>query len=210
MKRVAVCLTSLVVMVAARAELPLINDPANDPAWRALFTHLAETHRRQSAFEERRYFAFRKTPVMLTGEMRMDPARGLSLHYAAPEARTMIVDAKGILLRDARGRERAAPSDRRADAATHALVDVLRFDVAALQKSFELRGQRAGDAWTLSFVPRDRALAAATGTVLVTGEHERPQKIEMIQSANQRVEILIGETHDDVVFTAEELARFFR
>ena len=51
----------------------LLADPANDPAWRDLFTKLAPTKTRQSKFEERRFFPFRKEPVVLTGEVRIVP-----------------------------------------------------------------------------------------------------------------------------------------
>ena len=38
-----------------------LTDPANDPAWRDLIAALKPNKTRQSAFEERRYFPFRKT-----------------------------------------------------------------------------------------------------------------------------------------------------
>jgi hypothetical protein len=192
------------------AELPLIADAAHDPAWRELWAQLAPGKARESAFEERRYFPFRRDPVILTGEIRIMPDRGLSLHYLTPEQRVLIADAKGLLLRDAAGRSHSPPGDPRARAALAALVDVLRFDLPELQRSFVLRGRRDGDAWTLTFIARDRDLAAALGTLVLTGERARLCKIEMIRSANQRIEVLIGETHEDAVFTADELSRFFR
>ena len=199
-----------------RAETPLISpetllaDPARDPAWSELLARLAPNQTRQSTFEERRYFPFRKTPVILKGEIRIVPALGLSLRYLEPEARVMIVDAKGLLMRDEQGRERAAPSDSRAQEATSALVNILRFDLPALQKSFALHGRREGDAWTLAFVPRDPSLVASLGTLIVSGEKLRLAKIEMIKSPTQRIEILIGETRENVIFTGDTLTRFFR
>src|SRR5688500_1399471 len=74
----------------------LIN-PGSDPAWRELFATLASNKTRQSSFEERRYFPFRKTPVVLHGEIRIVPELGLSLRYVQPEPRVMIVDRKGLL-----------------------------------------------------------------------------------------------------------------
>lgn len=195
---------------AIGAEPPLIADAAHDPAWRELLAQLAPNKARESAFEERRYFPFRRDPVVLTGEIRIMPGRGLSLRYLTPEPRVLIADAKGLLMRDAAGRDRSFPDDPRAQAATAALVDILRFDLPELQQSFVLRGWRDGDAWSLTFAARDRALAAALGKLVLTGERGRLRKIEMIRSASQRIEILIGETREDAVFTADELARFFR
>ena len=201
---------------AGRAESALVStetllaDPAHDPAWSALFEKLAVNKTRQSAFEERRYFPFRKTPVVLKGEIRIVPELGLSLRYREPEARIVIVDGKGLLMRDDEGRERSAPADSRAQAVTQALVNVLRFDLTALKESFEFHGRRSGEAWTLAFVPRDPALAGAVGTLVVNGEAGRLTKIEMVKSDTQRIEILIGETREDVVFTGDTLKRFFR
>jgi hypothetical protein len=208
----------LLLVFAARlaaAEPPvgadtLLADPAHDPAWAELFARLAPGKARFSLFEERRYLPFRKTPLVLKGEIRIVPDRGLSLRYLEPEHRVMIVDAKGLLMRDEEGRERAAPSDSRAQAITSALVDVLRFDLPALQKSFAIHGQREGPAWTLAFVARDPAIADMIGTVVVSGEEARLGRIEMNKSANQRIEILISGTQEDVIFTGAVLDRYFR
>jgi outer membrane lipoprotein-sorting protein len=200
--------------VAALAQLVApetrLEDPARDPVWKDLFTQLAPNKTRQSMFEERRYFPFRKAPVVLRGEIRIVPERGLSLRYLEPEARILIVDSKGLLMRDAEGRERPAPSDSRAQAATSALVHVLRFDLDALRKEFTVHGRREGEAWALAFVPRDENFAKMIGTLAVHGQRNTLQKIEMVKSATQRIEITIRETREDVLFTGDTLKRFFR
>ena len=196
--------------VAVRAELPLIPDAAHDPAWRELFAQLAPTRSRQSGFEERRYFPFRKDPVVLTGEIRFAPGHGLSLSYRTPDARVLIADDKGLLMRDDQGRERAPPSDDRAQGATTALVNVLHFNLPELEKSFSVHGRREGAGWAVAFVPRDAQLAASFGTLTLTGEESRPRKIEIVRSPTQRIEILLGEPKDGVIFTGEVLRRFFR
>ena len=185
-------------------------DPTNDPAWRELFARLAPKKTRQSTFQERRYFPFRKTPVVLQGEIRIVPERGLSLRYLEPEPRILIVDRKGLLMRDNLGREQAAPSDSRAQTATAALGHVLRFDFEALKKEFEVHGRRSDAAWTLAFVPRDPTFANLLGILTVSGEQHALRKIEMIKTPTQRIEITIKETQEDVLFTADTIRRFFR
>ena len=187
-----------------------LSDPAKDPAWRELFAQLAPNKTRQSTFEERRYFPFRKTPVVLRGEIRIVPELGLSLRYLEPEPRILIVDKKGLLMRDDAGQERAAPSDSRAQAATSAMVHVLRFDFDALQKDFEVHGRRDGTRWALAFVPRDPNFANLLGVLTVSGEQNALRTIEMIKSPTQRIEIAIRETQEDVLFTADTIRRFFR
>ena len=188
----------------------LLNDPAGDPAWRELFTRLAPNKTRLSKFEERRFFPFRQEPVVLTGEIRIVPELGLSLRYLTPEPRVLIVDARGVLMRDEGGEERTPPADSRAQAATSALVRVLRFDLAALQRDFAVHGRREGQAWTLAFVPRDPAFAALLGTLSVSGEDTVLRSIAMVKSPTQRIEIRIRDTVEDVLFTADTLRRFFR
>ena len=185
-------------------------DPANDPAWRDLFTQLAPNKTRQSKFEELRYFPFRKTPTVLRGEIRIVPEVGLSLRYLEPEPRLLIVDQKGLLMRDDSGQDRAAPSDSRAQAATSALVHVLRFDLTALKKDFDVHGRREGKSWSLGFVPRDPNFANLLGVLTVSGEGSVLQKIEMIKSPTQRIEITVRDTQEDVLFTGDTLRRFFR
>lgn len=185
-------------------------DAARDPAWRALFEQLAPNKTRQSKFEEHRYFPFRKEPVRLEGEIRIVPELGLSLRYLRPEPRVLIIDQKGLLMRDAEGRDRPAPSDSRAVTATSALVHVLRFDLAALEKEFVLYGRQRGDAWELAFVPRDPTFANLLGVLVVSGERGTLRKIEMIKSPTQRIEITIRDTQENVLFTGDTLRRFFR
>ena len=212
--RLLILLLGLAAVAASGAEpdltspATLIRDAASDPAWKDLFDRLAPGKNRLSHFEERRYFSFRRTPIVLTGEIRISPDRGLSLHYLTPEPRIVIVDRQGLLLRDAHG-ERALSADSQFQAIT-ALFDVLRFDLPQLQKNFELHGWQEAGVWTLALVPRHPPLAGFLSALVVSGEEARPDKIELIESGGQRIEILIGETQEDVVFTPGELARYFR
>ncbi len=192
------------------SEANRLPDPARDPAWRELVDRLAPNKTRQSAFEERRYFPFRKAPVVLTGEIRIVPEVGMSLRYLTPEERVMIVDEQGLLFRDRAGREQPAPEDSRAQAATAALVNVLRFDLAKLQREFVIHGRRDGAAWTLAFVPREPAFAQLLGVLTVAGEDHRLRRIEMVKSPSQRIEIDIRDTREDVLFTGDTYRRFFR
>ncbi|MEO7600269.1 MAG: outer membrane lipoprotein carrier protein LolA [Opitutus sp.] len=192
------------------SEAHVLNQPAQDPAWRELFSKLGKPENRYSRFEERRYFAFRDKPVVLPGEIRIHPERGLSLSYSGPKAHVLIIDEKGVLMRDQRGRERAAPDDSRARAATSALASILRFDLNALEKQFVVHGLREGDDWTLGFVPRDPSLTNTLGTIVVHGKAAALDKIEMLKSGEERIEILITDAQSDVIFPMDVLKRFFR
>jgi len=207
------CLASPAVL---RAGPPLLSpataipDPAHNPAWNGLFSGLAPRETRESFFEERRTFPFRRNPVVLTGEIRIAPGRGLSLHYLTPESRVLIVDGRGLLMRDDLGRDLPAPADARAQAAITALVDILRFDVAELQRNFDVHGIRDGAAWTLAFVPRDKALAENLTALIVSGDHDNVSAIELFTSPRQHIDIIVHGARKNVAFTAGEWARYFR
>ena len=108
---------------------PVIAPGGSDAAWQPLFTALAAQGSIWSAFTEQRWFLFRKTPIILKGELRFSPVRGLSLQYREPETRTIIADDHGLAMRDARGRTHEVPSDPRAMGLTTALLPIMRFDL---------------------------------------------------------------------------------
>ncbi|CAM2806034.1 hypothetical protein [Rariglobus hedericola] len=182
----------------------------NDASWLPLVADLKAKPPLKAVFNENRYFPFRKGPAKLTGEIRLDPVRGLSLHYLTPEDRLMVVDEKGGFMMDERGRRRELPDDPRAQAATKALLNVLRFDLPELAKNFLLYGARDGSSWRFTFVPNPGPLASVLNPITVTGDNGLVKTIEMRKAAAQRVEILIGETKTGVTFNEAELTKFFR
>ncbi|HLP00963.1 MAG TPA: outer membrane lipoprotein carrier protein LolA [Opitutaceae bacterium] len=217
MKRVPLSLSILLLLLAPalRAEIPSAPGPElvigeNDAAWRPLFDALAAQGAVYSSFTEHRWFSVRKEPVVLHGELRHSAERGLSLRYVKPEEQVLVVDAQGLLMRNAQGRTRTMAADPRAPRIDAALLPVLRFDLPALLKLFSLRAARDGDDWRLDFTPRTPELARTLSTLTVEGSGEAVRRLEFRRSAKQRVEVLIGETRTGVTFSADEVKRFFR
>ena len=122
----------------------------------------------------------------------------------------MIVDERGLLLRDDRGHSREVPPDPRSGNINAALLPVLRFDQKELAKTFFLRAARAGSAWRLDFEPRDAALAKIVGRIIVWGEDAKVKQLEFRRSNSQRVEIIIDDSQAGVVFSDAEQKQFFR
>lgn len=209
----ALALGLCVTLAPAAEPDPLVN-PANRlppaaPAWSDLVAAFARQPDTTADFTERRQFPFRNEPVELTGVVRVSADRGLSLHYLAPDERTVILDPRGMLIR-ARAGEKAPPADPRATAAHEALRHVLRLDFAALEKDFELYGRRDGRNWTLALVPRTKDLQRSIGRITVDGEAAAIRRIELRRSAKQVIEILIAAPRPPAAFTAEELKAYFR
>jgi len=181
---------------------------ATAPAWRDLIESFAHHPDTTADFTERRRFPFRKQPVVLTGEVRVSVTRGLSLRYVTPDDRTVVLDAKGVLIRTPSG-ETAPPSDPHAAADT-ALRHILEFDLPTLDHDFEIYGERVGPTWSLAFVPRTAALRHNVGRITVGGEGANVRRIEIRRTATQSIEIAIGPPRPPAPFTAEEIRRFFR
>jgi hypothetical protein len=181
----------------------------DDPAWGRLAAGLREQSTVTADFTEERWFAFKRTPTILHGEVRISAERGVSLRYLDPEEQIVIIDGKGTLLRSATG-DRSPPSDPRASAANFALLHLMRLDLAKLEPDFELYGQRAGPAWTLVLVPRAEELRRTLGQIAVQGEGAAVSRIELRRSATQRVEIIVMPPRPTAAFTPDEIRRFFR
>ena len=210
----ALAMLALCVTFAHAADAdPLVNPEhrlaPTAPAWSDLVAAFARNPDVTADFTERRFFPFKKDPVELAGEVRVSGTRGLSLHYTAPEVRTVILDDRGVLVRAPAG-EKAAPADPRAAAANDALLHILHFDFVALYKDFELYGQRDGTAWTLALVPRTDTLRRSVGRITVAGEAASIRHIEIRRTARQAIEIIIAPPRPPAAFTAEELKEFFR
>lgn len=190
--------------VAIAPENRIVSDA---PAWRELAAAFARQPDSTADFTEKRYFPFSTVPIVLKGEVRVSRALGLSLHYTAPEERVVILDAGGILVRDASGQN--APPDPRAAMANGALLGILRFDFSALEKEFELYGRRAGEAWSIALVPRAEAMRRALGHLHVAGSGPAVLRIELRRSARQHVDIELAAPRP-AAFAAGEARRFFR
>jgi hypothetical protein len=181
---------------------------SNAAEWRELAEQFTRQPDATADFQEKRFFPFRKDPVVLTGEVRVSRAKGLSLRYATPEERTVILDERGVLVRE-RGSEKAAPDDPRARAANEAMWHVLRFDLEALREKFDVYGRRDAAGWSLALVPRDEAVRRAIGDIFVTGEGAVVRQILLRRSAKQHIDIDIASPRLEP-FSPEDVKRYFR
>ncbi len=179
------------------------------PEWHDFVAASAHQTELTADFTERRYFPFKREPVELAGEVRFSATRGLSLHYTAPEDRTIILDAKGMLIRGAAD-EKALPADPRVRAANDALLHLLRFDFVELEKDFEIFGERIGASWTLVILARDEATRRGIRSITVAGEAMAVRRIELRHSSKQYVEIIAAPPRPPAAFTDEEVKRYFR
>ena len=195
---------------AAQDQGALLSPGAGEAEWRPLIDSLASKETVRASFTERRFFPFRREPMLLKGVLRISPERGLSLEYTNPEESVLVADAAGLLLRDRDGRTREMPSGSRETGAIASLLPIMRFDFAALYPRFFIRGYRSGADWRFEFTPRDPEAARALGAITVAGAGKEVLHLEFRRSSSQRVEIEVGETRTGEPFSPADLKRFFR
>lgn len=183
-------------------------DPS-DPGWRSLVESFAQRDNITANFAEQRWFPFRNKPVELTGEVRVSKDRGLSLHYRTPEQRVIIVDQHGLLVRE-HGSDSGGPSDPRATAVNDALLRILRLDLVALQRDFEVRGRLSGTEWAITLLPKREDLRRIIGEISVSGGGAAVSRIELKHSPKQFVDIRMSQPLPNRPFSPAELKEYFR
>jgi hypothetical protein len=188
----------------------LLSPGAGEAEWRPLVDSLASKGTVRAAFTERRFFPFRREPMLLKGVLRISPERGLSLEYTSPEESVLVADEAGLVLRERDGRTREMPARSREAGAIASLLPIMRFDLAALYPRFLVRAFRTGAEWRFEFTPRDPEAARALGAITVGGAGTDVLRLVFRRSASQRVEIDVGETRTGEPFSAADLKLFFR
>ncbi len=159
-------------------------------------------------FTESRFTPLKKTAVVVTGTVRIDRARGLSLTYTQPRAPVVILDEQGLLLRHPDGREQTAPAEATTD--LRLLHALFVFDLATLEKSYALSATENSDnSWALVFTRRPEAVSTYRELTLM-GQADRLTRIILTKTPRLRTELALAPPQLDPRFSPEELTRYFR
>lgn len=191
--------------------LPVLAEPyaaeLNAP-WRVRLAELAKPRTLTAAFSEARHTPLKKKPVVVTGTVRIDRARGLSLSYDQKHSPVVILDSQGLLLRREDGREQTAPPEAQND--LRLLHALFAFDLTTLEKSYALTASDTGaGAWTLTFTRRPEAIASYVELTLA-GEADRLTAITLAKTPNLRTAITVSPPQIDAGFNDADLVRYFR
>lgn len=176
--------------------------------WRERIASLAKPRTVSATFTEHRHTPVKKRPVVVTGTVRIDRSRGLSLSYDQRRAPVVILDDQGLLLRHPDGREQAAPPEAEND--LRLLHALFAFDLETLGQSYAIAASESGDgSWQLLFSRLPESEAAYRELVL-KGDDARLTSITLAKAHNNKTEILVDAPRLDAGFTDEERARYFR
>lgn len=189
---------------------PVIDSVLGAVEWTPLINSIASKGALHSTFTEQRWFGFKKTPVELRGELRFSPERGLCLNYLGEDPRMVILDSQGVLLRDGKGRQKAAPNDSKVSDLVRSILSIMQLDLAQLRESFELHGVREGVDWRLDFEPRTKEHARNFGSITIFGRDQEVRHLVFRRGTQSRVEIFITQTQAVSEFSAAERTKYFR
>lgn len=177
-------------------------------AVRARLETLARPRTVVADFTESRFTPLKKKPVVVSGILRIDRARGLSLAYEQPGAPVVILDDQGLLLRHADRRDQPAPPEAADDLLL--LRALFAFDLATLEKSYAVAATENPDGtWTLVFTRREGSVASYRELAL-SGDATRLTRLVLAKTPNLHTDVTLESPRLDVSFTPEDLARYFR
>jgi Outer membrane lipoprotein carrier protein LolA len=176
--------------------------------WPERFAALAASRTLLTTFTEERHTPLKKRSVVVTGTVRIDQTRGLSLAYDQPRAPIVILDSTGLLLRHPDGHTQTAPAAAEADLRMlHALFTL---DLRALEKTYDCTVHESPDGtWSLTW-NRHPDSSATYREILLAGQATHLTRIHLIKTPQLQTHIHLAPPTLNPAFSPADLARYFR
>ena len=152
-----------------------------------LMQRLATVPASQASFTETRHSSLLKTPLVVTGRLVYRRPDRLEKHVQSPFIESTVIDGSRLSMTrggDA-GRTMNVPAGP-AQALVESLRATLAGDLAALERHFNVHLQGNLDAWTLTLIPREAALADVVTRVEIAGNDANLRRIEVLEASGDR------------------------
>lgn len=198
---------------AAAAQQPAPQLRARPADQKALFTLFARTPGFEATYEEEKHLALLAVPLKSAGRLVFLPPGYLARMVETPEKSTLRITADELRVADRDGTEviDLKRSDKLRVFVT-SLVQVFAGNEAVLQKSFTVEyslDAKNDRAWTLTLKPKGKPLDQMLKALVLHGEGEAVQRIEVEDPNGDRTVTRIVKGDVARVFTAEEKQRWF-
>ncbi len=182
-----------------------LNSASLPVEWRAFQEMVQQRPLVMADFTERRHFPFRRQPVELEGRVVFDREKGLRLDYESPRRQTVRVDGKEVRQTGASGR--TTTSSGRGREIPETLLSLFRFDLSALERSFDLQGRRDGEEWELRLKPLEEG--GLLEQIDLRGRDDGLSRVEIDLPGRRRVELEIRNPVYPEALEAGERERLF-
>jgi Outer membrane lipoprotein carrier protein LolA-like len=152
-----------------------------------LMTALAARGSADATFTEQRYVPVLDAPVQSSGTLRFVAPDRLEKHTLLPRAESLVLTGDQLTLLQGPRTRRLALTDLPDNGlAINSLRGTMAGDLAALRRGWNvtLFGERR--IWTLSLTPLSAAVAQYIETVLIEGQQDRIDRIEIRQADGVR------------------------
>ena len=152
-----------------------------------LMAALAARGNADATFTERRYVPILDAPVQSSGTLRFVTPDRLEKHTLQPRAESLVLAGDQLTLQQGQRTRRLALTDLPdSGLAINSLRGTMAGDLAALRRGWNvtLFGERR--IWTLSLTPLSAAVAQYIETVLIEGQQDRIDRIEIRQADGVR------------------------
>jgi hypothetical protein len=152
-----------------------------------LMTALAARGSADATFTEQRYVPVLDAPVQSSGTLRFVAPDRLEKHTLQPRAESLVLAGDQLTLRQGPRTRRLALTDLPdSGLAINSLRGTMAGDLAALRRGWNvtLFGERR--IWTLSLTPLSAAVAQYIETVLIQGQQDQIDRIEIRQADGVR------------------------
>jgi hypothetical protein len=186
------------VLLACTAALWLLaGAAAADEAGNALGQLMQQLARRQhghAAFVERQYIAILDRPLEASGELFYEAPDRLEKRTLLPRAESLVLDKGVVNVR--RGKHSYALALRDYPQVAP-FIDSIRAtlagDLAALERTYVVQFETAGDDWRLLLTPRDPKLAAVIARIRISGTRETIAEVAVERADGDRSIMTISE-----------------
>lgn len=196
------------VAPAEESDWVILESDSLPPAWQDLYDQI---HGRQwvtADFVERRFFSFRRNGVELTGTVWFGRDEGLTLAYREPRAETVRIDEQGVRVLREDGSDRGGRIPEEGREIPDVLLALFHLNLVELEKTFEIRGRRDGQDWSLLLLPRESE-EAPVEKVQFSGSGGDVERIEIEQSRSRRIELELSNFSYPATLDEKERARRF-
>ncbi|USD39006.1 MULTISPECIES: outer membrane lipoprotein carrier protein LolA [Ferrimonas] len=155
----------------------------------------------RGSFSQSKTLPFLSAPMLSEGEYLIAPDHGVVWKQHTPWPQTMVISQGELVLDGERLQQPGMAS------MLPVMTALMRGDIDALARHFEMHASGDLDAWQLHLTPTDSLLSTLFRQIELTGEHQAIGTLTLTDSAGQPTVIRFGDRQDGPLLESE-LAQF--